>query len=115
MFGQARNAQDASAQSAVTELAARVQACRVDARATATATSRASCVTSAPCAGAGAPGEAGVLPARSTEQSFTAYAVSGSGPGSTCGPATTPPSSKHTCRHGSVPRLEREGCDGPGW
>ena len=115
VFGQASNAQDASAQSAVTELAARVQACRLD------ASSYGNCDDPRELRDLSAvrwgrrAGEAGVLPARSTEHSFTAYAVSGNGSRTYVWVGRDTTVSKHTCRHGSVRRLEREGCDGPGW
>jgi len=115
VFGQASSAQDTSAQSAVTELAARVQACRLD------ASSYGDCDDPRELRDLSAvrwgrrAGEAGVLAARSTEHSFTAYAVSGNGKRAYVWVGHDTTVAKHTCRHGSVRRLEREGCDGPAW
>ena len=60
-------------------------------------------------------GKAGVLAARSQDQAFTAYAVSGSGTRLYVWASHDARVAKHVCRHGSVRRLEREGCGGPGW
>ena len=62
-----------------------------------------------------AAGQAGVLTARSQNQSFTAYAVSGSGRSVYVVTHDGARVSRRVCRHGSVPRLERDGCDEPGW
>jgi type II secretory pathway pseudopilin PulG len=115
VFGQAHNAQDARAQSNVAELAARVQACRVDSSGYGACDERAELRDLSAVRWGRGPGEAGVLRDRSTEGSFTAYAVSGSGRQIYVWAARDAQVAKHTCRHGSVPRLEREGCDGPGW
>ena len=61
------------------------------------------------------PGQAGVLDGRSGPSSFTAYAVSASRNHVYVWTGRDLRVAKHTCRHGSVKRLEAEGCDGPGW
>ena len=115
VFGQAQRAQDSRAQTMVSRLASQVQACRVTAESYGECDERAELDQDRAVNWGQDRGEAGTLPVRSGQTSFTAYAVSGNGSHLYVLTSRDSHVSKHVCRHASVPRLERQGCDGPGW
>ena len=102
VFGQARRAQDTSARSAVADLARQVRACRVGARGYGDCDERRELRDLSAVHWGRRPGQAGVLPDRSAEQSFTAYAVSGSGARIYVWINGADSVVKQTCPHGSV-------------
>lgn len=115
VFGQAQRAQDTRAQSMVSRLASQVQACRVTAESYGDCDERTELDQDRAVHWGQGRGEAGILADRSEPASFTAYAVSGNGSHLYVWTSRDAKVTKRVCRHGSVPRLERDGCDGPGW
>ena len=115
VFGQAQRAQDTRAQSMVSRLASQVQACRVTAESYGDCDERAELEEDRAVHWGRDRGEAGILTSRSEQTAFTAYAVSGNDARVYVLTSRDSQVSKHVCGHASVPRLERDGCDGPGW
>ncbi len=115
VFRQADRAHEAKAQTTLSKLAREVEACR------AMTESYRDCDEPGELErdrsvhwGRGA-GGAGVLASRSGEGTFVAYVVAGSGKRVFVWASKDHQVDRWTCRHGSVARLERDGCDGPSW
>jgi type II secretory pathway pseudopilin PulG len=115
VFGNVHNAQDTKARSALRQLASDVEACRLGAETYQDCDQRRE-LTGTPAVHWGrGPGQAGLVVADSGERSFTAYAVSASGSHLYVWAGDGSHATRRSCNHGSVARLEREGCRGPSW
>lgn len=115
LVSQGRTAQDTRAQTIVKRLVDNVETCRVGAATYRDCDEEPEVVTDPSVHWGRSAGKAGLLPDRSTDTSYTAYAVSGNGSHVYVLTRHQQEVSRSVCGHGSVERLERDGCDEPGW
>lgn len=115
VMGIGGSAQDTRAKSVLRDLAGQVEACRVNASSYADCDEPRELHTGRSVHWGRGAGKAGVLADRSQTRAFTAYAVSRNGARMYVWTSYDTHVSRLTCPHGSVPRLEREDCDGPAW